>query len=317
MKTKKTMKYLLIVAIIGIVFVSCKKNKDTTVAPVDEAPAQSLAAADQTNVENESNACLDEANSALQGVSTRSADAFSFPSCAHISVDTTNASIGKLVLTYNGNNCANTRYRTGSITIQLPYSAPNLIRWHVAGATVTITFNGYTVKRLSDNKSLTFNGSHSITNVSGGLLVNITPSSPKIHKIRANMQLTFDDGTTRTWNVARTRTFTLTDTIVSEKITGDTTVGGYNSVAMWGVNRAGNNFYTSVTTPVVADIFGGTCLYRPRTGVRVHYGLAHPITVTYGIQSNGNPTPAGTCPDGYKVTWTNGQGASVQIIKSY
>jgi hypothetical protein len=321
MKTKKTVKYLveaaLIAAIMGLIFTGCKKSKDTTATPVDDTQAQSLSAADQSRVEDEANQSMDDANSALEGVSaTRSAEAFSFPTCANISVDTTQASQGLIVLTYNGNNCANTRLRSGSISVQLPYISGAVVRWHVPGASITLTFNNYKVTRLSDMKSLTFNGTHTITNVNGGLLVNITSGNPIVHKIRANMQLTFDDNTNRTWQAARTRTFSIANNIVSEQITGDTTISNYNNVAMWGTNRAGTNFYISIPTPVVENVFGGTCLYKPLSGVRVHNGLAHPVTVTYGVDTNGNPVTTG-CPYGWKANWTNGQGVAKQVIVSY
>ena len=312
MKTKKAMKGLLTAAVIGLIFTGCKKNQDNGVKPVDDTPQQTMSASDQTNVENESNEAMDDANSALQGISsTRS---FNF---CNVTIDSSQASTGLIVLTYTGNNCANTKLRSGSISIQLPYIGGQVRRWRDTSATVTLTFNTYKVTRLSDNKSITLNGTHSITNVSGGLLATITPGNPRVHKIRANLQLTFDDGTQRTWQAARTRTYNIANNIVTDQVTGDTTINGYSNVAMWGVNRAGNNFYTSITTPVISNIFGGTCLYKPISGVRVHYGLVHTITVTYGVESNGNATPSGNCPYGYKVNWVNGQGSAVQVIKPY
>ena len=321
MKTKKTIKHLvdavLVAAIMGLIFTGCKKSSNSTVSPIDDSPAQALSASDQSRVEEESNQSMDDVNSAMEGVSTtRSAQAFSFASCANISVDTSQAATGLIVLNYNGNNCANTKLRSGSISIQLPYINGSVVRWHVQGASITLTFNNYKVTRLSDNKSLTLNGTHTITNVSGGVIATITSGTPRVHKIRANMQLTFDDGTNRTWQAARTRTFTIANNIISEQIVGDTTVSNYNNVAMWGTNRAGTNFYISIPTPVVENILGGTCLYKPLSGVRVHNGIAHPITVTYGVDTNGNAVTSG-CPYGWKANWTNGQGVAKQVIVSY
>lgn len=322
MKTKKTIKHLvdaaLVAAIMGLIFTGCKKSSNSTVSPVDDSPAQALSASDQSRVEDETNQSMDDVNSAIEGVSTtRSAQAFSFASCAHITIDSTSAATGLIVLNYNGNNCANTKFRLGSISVQLPYINGAVVRWHNQGASITLTFNNYKVTRLSDNKSITLNGTHTITNVSGDVIATITPGSPRIHKIRANMQLTFDDGTNRTWQAARTRTFNIANNIITDQITGDTTVSNYNNVAMWGVNRAGTSFYTSIPTPVVENILGGTCLlYKPLVGVRVHNGIAHPITVTYGVDTNGNPVTSG-CPYGYKANWTNGQGVAKQIIVSY
>jgi len=302
------------ILIAGALITGCKKNDNTIVpTPVDDGLQQSTAANDQSNVENESNQCMDDANSALQDVST-TREMESLP--CNITVDSSQMTVGKIVLTYNGNNCNNTRSRSGSITIQLPYSNGVVTRWKVQGAVVSITFNNYKVTDLSNNKSLTFNGVHSITNVNGGLLVNITTGNPIVHKIRANMILTFDDGTSRTWGAARTRTFTIANNIVSASLIGDTTVDNYNNVAMWGVNRYGASFDISVPTPVVYDIFGGTCLFKPYSGVRVHYKLAHVITVTYGVDANGIAVTSG-CPYGFKANWINGQGVAKQVVKSY
>ncbi len=314
METKKII-FKSIVAILfsAILITGCKKDKEA-IAPADDMQQQSIAANDQSNVENESNLCLDDANSTLQGISTtRDMQSFSF---CNITVDSSQKAIGIIVLTYTGSNCNNTRSRSGSITIQLPYINGEVIKWREIGSEITLTFNNYKVTNLSDGKSLIFNGTHSVVNVNGGLLINITAGNPIVHKIRANMILTFDDGTSRTWGAARTRTFTAANNIVSVSVAGDTTIDNYSNVAMWGINRHGASFDIAITTPVVYDVFGGSCLFKPLSGVRVHHKLAHEITVTYGVDANGNPETSG-CPYGFKANWINGQGVAKEVIKPY
>ena len=315
MKRKKIMKSLLVAAAIGLAFTACKKKSDTTPA-IDDAAQQALSASDQSRVETESNQSLDEANAALDGISsTRSAT--SFP--CNATVDSSAKAAGLIKLHYNGNNCANTKSRTGEIDIQLPYnsSTNTVTRWSVAGSSITLTYINFKVTYLSDNKSLTFNGTHSVTNVNGGRLINITAGNPIVHKVRANMQLTFDDGTQRTWSAARTRTFSIANNIISTQITGDTTINSYTNVSMWGINRAGESFVISITTPVVENILGGTCLYEPLSGVRVHRKITRELTVTYGVDASGNPVATGTCPYGFRLNWTNAQGVAKQVIRQY
>ena len=316
METKKIISRIVIAMLFACaVITGCKKSDDATgPKPMDDMLQQSESANDQSRVENESNLCMDDANTALQGVSTtRDMESFSF---CNIIIDSSQKAVGIIVLNYVGNNCANTRLRSGSITIQLPYINGVVTRFKEVGAMVMLTFNNYKVIDLSNGKSLTFNGTHSITNVNGGLLINITSGNPIVHKIRANMELTFDDGTNRTWGAARTRTFTVANNIVSASVTGDTTIDNYNNIAMWGTNRNGVSFDIAITTPVVYDIFGGSCLFKPYSGVRVHYKLAHVITVTYGVDANGDAVTSG-CPYGFRANWINGQGVAKQIVKSY
>lgn len=316
MKTKTIMKSLLVAATIGLIFTGCKKTADTKPDIADDLAQQSLSATDQSRIESESNQSLDDVNSVIDGISaTRSVASFA----CNVTIDSSLASTGFIKLTFNGNNCANTKSRTGVISVQLPYNSvtQTVTKWHVAGSTITLTYLNYKVTNLSDNKSLTFNGTHSVTNVNGGRLINITPGNPIVHKIRAGMQLTFDDGTQRTWSVARTRTFSIASNILSTQLTGDTTINNYSNVAMWGINRAGENFSISITTPVIENIFGGTCLYKPLSGVRVHHKAAREITVTYGVDANGVAEAPGNCPYGYKFNWTNANGVAKQVIKQY
>jgi hypothetical protein len=317
MKTKKIMKSLVVVAAMGLMFAGCKKNEDATPTPAqttDDSNQQAVSASDQSNVESESAKSLDDANSVMDGSSAFRTGS----SPCNVTIDSSAKSTGSLKMTFTGNDCDNNRSRSGSIYIQLPYDTAThqVTRWHTAGATATITYVNYKVTNLADNKSLTINGTHSVTNVNGGRLTTLTTGSI-IHKVRGNMQLTFDDGTQRTWNIARTRTFSNTAGVLSDEVTGDTTVNNHSNVAMWGTNRAGESFAISITTPVVVNIAGSSCLHKPLSGVRVHHGLARELTVTYGVDANGVAVASGTCPYGFKLNWTNLKGAAKEIIRAY
>jgi hypothetical protein len=318
MKTKDSFKIIIIAAAIGLSCSSCKKKDSTTITSDDaaataDANQQQQNASDQLQVENESNQIFDDANTALTGNSVaRGASLIS-----NATIDSTMIAKGVLVITYSGLSDDGKKSRSGSIIVKLDTSANgSVIRWHTAGAVLTLTFNNYMVTRISDGKKLTFNGTHVITNKSGGLLATITENSPITHKIRANnMNLTFDDGTQRTWNAARRRIFTISGGVVSETLSGDTTVNGYNNIAMWGKTRSNNDFYVSTTTPLTANIYGGGCLFKP-IGARVFYVAARTLTVTYGVDQSGTSVTSG-CPYGFKLDWINVKGISKEVIVSY
>ncbi|MES2140259.1 MAG: hypothetical protein V4511_11180 [Bacteroidota bacterium] len=316
MKTNKTIfKSIVAVAFAAFLIVGCKKEEEP-VAPIvtpAENASQTTRASDQSNTENESNQAMDEANSALGAVSTTR----SVQSCG-MTIDSTYKSIGKITLNYDGTACSG-KIRTGSITVQLPYSNGIITTWSTAGAIAKLTFNNYKVTYVSNNKSLTFNGTHSVTNVNGGGWIQLYFGTPIVHEVRANIQLTFDDGTTRLWNakVKRTLNYNNVTEVLKASTIGDTAISGHNNVAFWGVNRIGESFIIDMPTSFSYDINNPitNCIYKPLTGVIVHYGVAHQLTLTYGVDASGYT--ATSCPFGYKFSWTDGNGANQQLILPY
>lgn len=317
MRTNKTIfKSFIAMAFAVIIIAGCKKEEEAPVVPPvtpTENAGQTTRASDQSNTENESNQAMDEANSAMGAVSTTR----SVQSCG-MTIDSTYKSIGKITLNYDGTNCSG-KIRTGSITVQLPFSNGVITTWSTAGATATLTFNAYKVTYVSNNKSLTLNGTHKVTNVNGGGWVQLYFGTPIVHKVRADMQLTFDDGTTRTWKAAEKRTLTYNNVteVLKASTIGDTILSGHANVAFWGVNRIGESFIIDMPTAFSYDVNNPitNCIYKPLTGVIVHYGVAHSLTLTYGVDASGYPTTS--CPFGYKFSWTDGNGANQQIILPY
>lgn len=315
--------YSIIKCITAIVFAAfvitgCKKTEDpapTPTPPVQTVPdgstsQQKQRASDQNTFENECNQVMDDATNAMQNCSqTRGVQAI-----CNLTVDTSLASQGQITLIYNGNDCLNLTSRTGSIVIQLPYNG-TVTTWTTLGAIAKLTFNNYKVTRLLDNKSLTFNGFHSIKNVNGGGLVQLLMGNTIVHQIRANMQMTFDDGTNRTWLVAKTRTFTHALGLIQNTIAGDTTFGTYVHAAVWGTNRSGQPFTIDIPTAITYNMSGSTCLFRPHTGVVINYTTTFTLTITYGVNFLGNPATG--CPYGYKFNWVDGQGNSQQVVLPY
>jgi hypothetical protein len=190
-----------------------------------------------------------------------------------------------ITITYNGTNCAMDRTRTGSVVISIAQG----VVWHDAGAVVTVTFNNLAITRLSDNKTIKLNGTHTYTNVSGGSLITLpnNPGSSIIHTITSNdMAITFDDGSKATWNVARQRTFTYNNGYVISQ-TGTHTSGTQTNVSMWGTDRYGNAFTVDILQPYVVTLSCSWLL----TGGQVQLTLPNvTATVAYGLNSAGVAT---------------------------
>lgn len=302
------------VAFACFLITGCKKEETPAPTPAtptspDPSGQQTQRASDQSNVENESNQAMDEANSALQEVSTTR----DMQACG-MTIDSTYKSQGKLILNYNGLDCSGTKMRTGSITVQLPYSNGVITTWSTAGSVALLTFTNLKVTYVSNNKSLKFNGTHSVKNVNGGGWLELLLGTPIVHEVRADMQISFDDSTSCSWKFAKERTYHFLNGTLKASVAGDTVINSHSNVAMWGINRLGENFTVDIPTPVAYYLYGTTCLYKP-TGTVVLYGDTSHLTITYGVDASGNIMT--TCPYGYKFSWTDQQNNPQQIVIAY
>ncbi len=304
MKTSKNIFIILLIAATAFGIQSCKKDSTESSTTTDDTAAQMQHSTDESNQTTESEYALNDANDAMNNSS--------FGKSFSIVGATIDSVVGdkKVVITYNGNNVDGTRNRTGQITVQL--TSGN--HWRDANAVITITFTNFKVTRNATGKSLTFNGTHTVTNVSGGLVSTLTNGNSVTHKIEGTMNVTFDDGTTRSWMITRQRIIGLTSTgSVYVSISGFGTKDGLTNIVVQGTNRVGGVFYTIISTPV---IFSSSCSWTPISGVKVHKGIDREITVTFGVDQSGNAVTS-TCPYGFKINWTNIKGDAKQAVISY
>jgi hypothetical protein len=215
-----------------------------------------------------------------------------------------------ITITYNGLNCLGTATRTGAIVVSMAQG----IRWKDAGAAVTVSYQNYKITRVSDGKSITINGSETYTNVSGGLLYQLASLQSITHTITSSgLTVTFDNGTQRSWQVAKQRVFTYNNGVVITS-SGTHTDGAVTNIAEWGTNRFGNAFTTSTTAPLVIR---QDCNFRLVSGEVRHVTPNVTATVTFGLDSSGNPV---TCPSGsfyFKLMWTGPNGGSGTVILPY
>jgi hypothetical protein len=296
---------------IAATFASCKKEEATTDQTITEiqthADDQNRVSANLDDVTTEVNAAL-EASATFSGRVQSSQNTNSL--CNVVAVPDTSNNTWKITLTYNGNDCSGTHHRSGTVVISTPAGT----QWKMAGATVTVNLQNLKVKRLSDNKSITLNGTQTFINVSGGLVRQLPTAQSITHTIASNnMSITFDDNTQRNWHVARKRMFTYNNGIVMS-IHGNGTSGSITNAAEWGTNRFGHSFTTSISQPLV---FRQDCNWRLTAGEVKHQGFATSSAI-FGLDKNGLPTTCpGTAAYYYKLTWTGPGGNSVTALLAY
>jgi hypothetical protein len=316
MKTTTFYSLLFVVAFTGMLS-SCKKSNSNSSNPSSTTDLQTNSD-DETRVSTETDAAFDDVNTAMalqfnvtgaatgrqimhtvldgpgSGDSTAICDAV-------ISLDTANGD-RQITITYNGTNCALDRTRSGSVVITWPEGQ----LWRNAGAVVTVQFNNLAITRLSDNKTITLNGTHTYTNVSGGSLITLPnqPGTSITHTITSsNMKITFDNGAQRTWNVARQRVFTYNGGYIITT-TGMQTVDSTTGISEWGTDRFGMAFQVAILEPRVIT---ESCSWQMTAGQVALSNSVGTTTITYGLNATGGV--AGSCPVGgatyyFQLSWT-------------
>ncbi|HEX8547188.1 MAG TPA: hypothetical protein VF691_09520, partial [Cytophagaceae bacterium] len=115
--------------------------------------------------------------------------------------------------------------------------------WPTAGSNILIDFQGYKLTR-ADGKYFTLVGQINTTNLNGGLVSSLRIGSPAVvHSIYSNnLNLTFDDGSVKTWNTSRKKTIIRTASGLEVKLEGNGKIDGFTNAGFWGKNRKGNDF---------------------------------------------------------------------------
>ena len=316
MKTKILL-FLATVFFFVAIFTACNKENNNS-QQNDNSTEVAVQSDDQSRFSTEIDAVVNDADFSMEnstGFTSRTSQGQSLlpdSVCdANVVVDV--ASDPKTItITYNGGNCWGTRTRTGKVIVAMAQG----VKWSDPGTQVTLTFQDLKITRVSDNKSITINGTQTYTNVSGGLLINLLTLGTITHSITSNnMSITFDDGTQRTWNVAKQRVYTFGGTNVSVTITGTHTEGAVTNIAEWGTNRLGHAFTSSTVQPVVIR---SDCNFRVTSGEIKHVLPNVTADATFGLDSSGNPT---SCPGAghyyFKIVFAGSGGNSITLIMPY
>jgi hypothetical protein len=330
MKTKNLQRLVMATALTSVLF-ACKKNNDNNSSSTSNADLQTQAD-DENRVSNETDAAFDDINTAMTnqtsvtgssvsatvryGVETEGGpvqDTVQTNICGAVVTVDTMANPRTITITYNGKTCDLLRSRSGSVVISF---APGT-RWVTANSQVNVAFNNLTITRLFDNKSITLNGTHTYTNVSGGSLgsLNANSTTKIIHTITSsNMSITFDNGTQRTWNIARQRTYSFSSGLVVST-EGTHTDGGTTGISEWGTNRFGNSFTTSIVSPLVIK---AGCGWQMTSGEAKLANSAGTTDLTFGLDATGASIG---CPVSgtyyFKLIWTGNGGKSYTFILPY
>lgn len=257
------------------------------------------------DVAQEANRIMSD-NNLMSGKGNESEVALAFlnNTCGY-SIDTTQRPQGILIVNFDGTTNCNGRIRGGKIRLTLQ-NYQNGTRWRDTNAVLIVDYIDYKVTRVSDNKSLTFNGTKTITNVSGGNMVLLVLGfqNSLVHRVAGNnIQVKFDDGKICTFNLARKWTHTWENNVYTAKGEGEGTQNGRNNLENWGTTRDGDNFTSQVLEPV---IWNSTCgAHKPVSGkldIAVDAKNFSFLT-TFGVDNSGNVV-TGSCPWGLKVEWT-------------
>jgi hypothetical protein len=287
----------VLICSLALVFNACKKDSTSSQDNTTELTSQSD---DENRFSTEVDAVANDANAALStNVGMNGGRMEGSPICDATMVVDSTSDPRTITITYNGTNCWGNRSRTGVVKLSLPANK----QWKDAGAALTVTFTNLKITRVADGKSITLNGTKTITNVSGGLVPFLAGQGTITHTITSSgITVTFDNNTQRTWQIAEQRVFTYNNGIVITT-TGTQTIGGNPGVAEWGTNRNGNAFTTRILTPVVIR---QDCNFRVVSGSIEHSVPNAIATVTFGLDKTGNPTscPTGTDTYFFKLEWT-------------
>jgi hypothetical protein len=299
MKAEQFLKIsLILITALGLSLTGCQKEKQKDNSP-DSSSLQQLSQ-DDNNVENASDEAMNDVNTFLSGGQLKSTN--HIPCDAEIDSSVVVNDTITYYITYTGLDCHIKFIRTGKVEVKKKVGT----HWHDAGATVIVSFNDLKITRKSNDKSITINGTKTFENVTGGFIWQLGNQYTSIvHKSWGFINVTFDDNTTRTWNVARQKTFSGTMGQLIMTVDGFGTESSYNNLVVWGINRNGENFYTQITQSVV---FRETCDWDPCSGIKIHQipSDSKKATITFGYNSNNEPVVGDECPTKYRLDWEKG-----------
>ncbi len=278
-----------------LILSGCDKKNDDPV-DVNTEDLQQLSD-DENKTLDEVDEVMNDASNVMTSNTLKSTDVFP----CNATVDSTsvvNDTIN-IVITYNGLNCRGTVMRYGQVIVKKKVGE----HWGMAGASVVVKFNNLTTTRVVSNKTKVLNGTKIHTNISGGHLFMLgTLTNSIIHRNSGTLSVSFENGTSRTWQLARQITYTGTPLNLTMSIDGFGTADGYSNLTVWGVNRQGNAFYSQNTSTVVKK---QECEYRPSAGITVHQipSKSRSATITYGFDDNNQPIATGDCATKYRLDW--------------
>lgn len=309
MKTQNLFRFgFLMIAAMTLMFAGCKKDTTTNKGSANTESMQQLTK-DEINVENASDQALNDVNMVLSPGKLKSTE--SWPCNATVTFGGIVNDTITIDIDYHGKDCSNTHIRSGHVIVKKRY----LEDWGLAGATVIVRLNNFTITKISNGKSLTLNGTKHFQNVSGHYLWELGLDSTVTsieHRVWGTVTATFENGN-RVWNIARQRTFTGSLIALVMTTDGFGSADGYTNLATWGINRNDEQFYSSITQSVVHK---QVCNWDPCSGIIIHEipAASKSATITFGYDSNNNLITNGDCPTRYRVDWVVGSNSGTFFL---
>ena len=309
------MKHLLLcVFAFSLLFSACKKE-EIEVPPIPDVTESITVSEQGSNDEtarNEYDQSIESAFKALETTNfgSRSADSGVILPCGIIKVDTTG---GKHKIVY-GSNCGR-KVLSGRIVATL---MPSTAKWQDVGAVIKLDYQNYTVLFEVNNQTLVFNGSILVTNVNGGLIYEtITKQTTIEHKIRGNLNITFDNGKTRSWQVFKRRTYSAANGQI-ENLEAQIAADSSGNIAEVGITKAGENFITTIPSAFIyKNCSKGQAIdtFVLVDGKLVFTVNSNSLTAEAGYTlENETITPINNCSSiGYNLSWSIGGISKVEF----
>jgi hypothetical protein len=306
--------FILLLAVTLLLFVACRKTTDP---PASDYSAEITTANDQNNVTKASNQMAEEAEIIASRTGPNAPISIKidslFPGALIDSI-----SPGEYLITYDGITKSNSGLiRKGTDSIFISSS------WNLANTIIESHYD-YTILNIDSSKTLRLQGKDIITNISGGNYYSLVLDSIKSITINHTgaTQITFDNGTIRTWQHSIQKVRSITNGIITSTINGTGVHNSDSNIEAWGINRRGENFYGQTTSPLIYSYYATSASNicptwtDPISGVYVHKGTASGLIVTFGVTVSGaaNILPFDTCPYGYKLDWTFNKHQELTLI---
>ncbi len=317
---KKLIIYLGVLLLSSSIVTSCKKREKEIA--MDEETKQFNE--DANDIKSESDNVDNDINSSINNTSIggRTSASYSSELCG-VTIDS--SQIANKILFYNFDGStpcfSPSRTRGGQIKVELI----NGNSWKDVGAVLKLTYINFKITKLSNNKSIQFNGVKTLKNVNGiNWFTFLTSASNFKFQSRAlNVNVTFENGDQAIWNSARITTWDYIAANVTPGIpygyvkftsNGDTIRNNVSNIDSWGTNRNGQIFQTYYQSPWVSNSYCG--FWRPVSGNLSHQVGIYNLGLQLGVNQNGDPSTL-TCAYGYKVSWTPLGGTAQTVINSY
>jgi hypothetical protein len=293
MNPRKIIRLLTFFLLAAALVTACKKDEPEEIQP-DSSPVQQLSQDDNSVEDNVDEAIIDAGQFISEGKLK-----MGIPCGA--TLDSTFIMNDTIIhfLTYDGLNCAQTKYRKGKIHIKIKQNT----HWLFPGAFLHIHFIDYEVTNVFTNNKMVINGMSEIENVSGGIPALLGNGlNTVIHKNSAHVSISFNGRPPRGWHLAKMLVYSGTPGNLMLAVNGFGVNQAHSNLLSWGTDRDGKKFFTQIGESV---IFKESCQWLPYSGEQIYLIPADQLkaTATFGYNSNNEPISGSECPTRYRLDW--------------